>query len=517
MMNAPLIYLSIQRANNICRASASAVVYLRFRDLDERERDLSRENAHSVGFRPRKASFCGVSSHTGATMDAWDVRGRTGPAAEAGLMSMSMSSPEEELAAVLQRNGCGRNEVVSFTAINKMFQRQAQRLDTQRLQQEQNRQAIESAMEHMQTDLELQKLHSARQAKRLMWVKEAARDMDVHLLCIASERSKTVQLCEKLKRDVDELSDYLSRENPESYKRCKMTSLSDMAANGTDLASLPDVGHIFRRSAESRRSADCSSEASLEASTVRAGSKSSAASVSSHTSSTSSCVESSSPGSRSPGDESQPGSDTQGTEHILASLSQASQAPSQALGAASGASITPPASDVWQGPLVVSSPTAMPVLPALPAVPVLQHGQSAVWAVPPLASCASSGRAWRLWAARYSQGEASPLGAQPLPRVLKLAASKAAHFPAFDYSGAACAAGVACAAGAVCRAKGRGLLARFRQRAEHARSRCPIAAGAGHFAVSRPGGDSLAARSAGPVIAPVSLLWRWQDGPGCAR
>lgn len=261
-------------------------------------------------------------------MDAWDRRARTGPAAEAGLMSMSMSSPEEELAAVLQRNGCGRNEVVSFTAINKMFQRQAQRLDVQRLQQEQNRQALESTMEHMQTDLELQKLQSARQAKRLQWVQTATRDMDVHLLCITSEQSKTVQLCEKLKRDVDELSDYLSRENPESYKRCKMTSLSDIAAEGTDLASLPDVGHIFRRAAESRRSADCSSEASLAASTASAGSgcrrgQSSAASVSSHASSMGSCAESGSPGSRSPGDESQPGSDTQGTEHILASLSQA--------------------------------------------------------------------------------------------------------------------------------------------------------------------------------------------------
>ena len=265
-------------------------------------------------------------------MDAWDMRARTGPAAEAGLMSMSMSSPEEELAAVLQRNGCGRNEVASFTAINKMFQRQAQRLDAQRLQQEQNRQALESTMEHMQTDLELQKLQAARQAKRLQWVQTATRDMDVHLLCITSEQSKTVQLAEKLKRDVDELSDYLSRENPESYKRCKMTSLSDMAAEGTDLASLPDVGHIFRRAAESRRSADCSSEASLKstasacslaASTASAGSKSSAASVSSHTSSMGSCAESGSPGSRSPGDESQPGSDTQGTEHILASLSQA--------------------------------------------------------------------------------------------------------------------------------------------------------------------------------------------------
>lgn len=338
-------------------------------------------------------------------MDAWDMRARTGPAAEAGLMSMSMSSPEEELAAVLQRNGCGRNEVASFTAINKMFQRQAQRLDAQRLQQEQNRQALESTMEHMQTDLELQKLQAARQAKRLQWVQTATRDMDVHLLCVTSEQSKTVQLAEKLKRDVDELSDYLSRENPESYKRCKMTSLSDMAAEGTDLASLPDVGHIFRRAAESRRSADCSSEASLAASTASAGSKSSSASVSSHTSSMGSCAESGSPGSRSPGDESQPGSDTQGTEHILASLSQApssqhlAQAPSsqppasqpsssqaslpasqgQGPGAASGASITPPASDVWQGPLVVTPPVAMPavpvampaVTPAMPVLPVL--------------------------------------------------------------------------------------------------------------------------------------------------
>ena len=33
-----------------------------------------------------------------------------------------------------------------------------------------------------------------------------------------------------------------------------------------------------------------------------------------------------------------------------------------------------------------------------------QHGQRAVRAVPPLGSCASSGRAWWLWAARYSQG-----------------------------------------------------------------------------------------------------------------
>ena len=60
----------------------------------------------------------------------------------------------------------------------------------------------------------------------------------------------------------------------------------------------------------------------------------------------------------------------------------------------------------------------------------LQHGQSAVFAVPQLGCCAFSGRTWRLWAARYSQEEAGPLSAQPLPRVLKLAASKAADFTA---------------------------------------------------------------------------------------
>ena len=49
-------------------------------------------------------------------------------------------------------------------------------------------------------------------------------------------------------------------------------------------------------------------------------------------------------------------------------------------------------------------------------------------AAPQLGSCASSGRAWRLWAARHSQEEAGPLGAQPVPRVLELAASKAADF-----------------------------------------------------------------------------------------
>ena len=39
------------------------------------------------------------------------------------------------------------------------------------------------------------------------------------------------------------------------------------------------------------------------------------------------------------------------------------------------------------------------------------------------------------------RGEAGPLGAQPPPRVLELAASKAAHFTAFDHVGVAVAVG----------------------------------------------------------------------------
>eukprot|EP00964_Phaeocystis_antarctica_P119064 scaffold82805_cov49-Phaeocystis_antarctica.AAC.2 len=64
-----------------------------------------------------------------------------------------------------------------------------------------------------------------------------------------------------------------------------------------------------------------------------------------------------------------------------------------------------------------------------------QHVQSALLAAPQLGPCTSSGRAWRLRAARHSQEEAGPQGAPPLPRVLEQAASKAAHFPAFDYPG----------------------------------------------------------------------------------
>ena len=55
-------------------------------------------------------------------------------------------------------------------------------------------------------------------------------------------------------------------------------------------------------------------------------------------------------------------------------------------------------------------------------------------AVPQLARCASSGRTWRLWAARHSQEAAGPPGAPPPPRMLEPAASKAADFTAFDHT-----------------------------------------------------------------------------------
>ena len=44
-------------------------------------------------------------------------------------------------------------------------------------------------------------------------------------------------------------------------------------------------------------------------------------------------------------------------------------------------------------------------------------------AAPELVSCGSSVCAWRLWAARHSQSKAQPLGSQPRPQVLELAAS----------------------------------------------------------------------------------------------
>ena len=68
---------------------------------------------------------------------------------------------------------------------------------------------------------------------------------------------------------------------------------------------------------------------------------------------------------------------------------------------------------------------------------VMTHAQSGPSAAPQLGSCASSGRAWRLWLARSSQGEAQPLGVSPLPRLLERAAPKAAGFPAFDHPGLA--------------------------------------------------------------------------------
>ena len=48
-----------------------------------------------------------------------------------------------------------------------------------------------------------------------------------------------------------------------------------------------------------------------------------------------------------------------------------------------------------------------------------------------LSFCTSSGRAWRLWAARHSQGAVEPLAAQPQPRVLERATSKVADSNAF--------------------------------------------------------------------------------------
>ena len=80
-------------------------------------------------------------------------------------------------------------------------------------------------------------------------------------------------------------------------------------------------------------------------------------------------------------------------------------------------------------------PTAADTATAADMAGVEQHGQSAVWAVPQLGFRASSGLAWQLWLARRSQKEAVPLDAQPVPRVLELAASKAADFRAFDHPG----------------------------------------------------------------------------------
>jgi len=89
---------------------------------------------------------------------------------------------------------------------------------------------------------------------------------------------------------------------------------------------------------------------------------------------------------------------------------------------------------------------------------VSQHGQSAPLAVPQLASCASSGRGRRLWAAWHFENEADPLGAQPLLG-LELAAFEATDFTAFDHLGVrhgrrACGRAAAAAAEAAARRGG---------------------------------------------------------------
>ena len=53
-------------------------------------------------------------------------------------------------------------------------------------------------------------------------------------------------------------------------------------------------------------------------------------------------------------------------------------------------------------------------------------------AVPQLAPCAPSGRAWRLWAAQHSRAGPRPLGPQPRPQLLERAVDKVAHFTAFE-------------------------------------------------------------------------------------
>ena len=59
-------------------------------------------------------------------------------------------------------------------------------------------------------------------------------------------------------------------------------------------------------------------------------------------------------------------------------------------------------------------------------------------AMPGSAPCACPGRAWRFWAASETErpgGEVGPLGAQPLPRMLELAAFKVSDSSAFRHPG----------------------------------------------------------------------------------
>ena len=73
---------------------------------------------------------------------------------------------------------------------------------------------------------------------------------------------------------------------------------------------------------------------------------------------------------------------------------------------------------------------------AMPTVEEPQHSQRTPLAEPQLSPRASSGRAWSLWLTRPPQGGRRPLGAQPPPQVLELAASKVAHLTTLDPSGA---------------------------------------------------------------------------------
>ena len=91
--------------------------------------------------------------------------------------------------------------------------------------------------------------------------------------------------------------------------------------------------------------------------------------------------------------------------------------------------------DIGTGRLTVLLKPPKPSQPGR-AQPPTSMLRLAPWhAVPQLGSCASAGHAWRLWAARHAQEEVGSLGAQPLPRVLEPAASKAADFTASDHPG----------------------------------------------------------------------------------
>ena len=93
----------------------------------------------------------------------------------------------------------------------------------------------------------------------------------------------------------------------------------------------------------------------------------------------------------------------------------------------------------------LGSTAKAPPLAARSMCPPWQHGQCALLgstlnvpslAAPGLGSCASSGHAWRLCGSSALPGvETQPLGAQPLPRALELAASKAANFTGCDPPG----------------------------------------------------------------------------------